>query len=271
MLTDAHIHFHDLAERDPGFLARYAAGPYLACAASHDEGEFLETESWGDRARFISSFGIHPQWPVWKNADFLARLAGEGRIKAIGEAGFDFFGDRAGLVRNEENERIQTGVFEYQLDLAERLALPLLVHLRKASDKAFLYSRRLARLPGVVFHSWPGTAREAKDLLARGVPGYFSFGTSLLKGHKKAIESCRVLPLERLLSETDAPWQPPRGQGYCRLEDLPLVVEAMARLRGLPSEELEAVLEANFRRAYLLPRGECGPTGLASLPGTTSI
>ncbi len=271
MLTDAHIHFHDLAERDPGFLARYAAGPYLACAASHDEGEFLETESWGDRAGFISSFGIHPQWPVWKNADFLALVAGEGRIKAIGEAGFDFFGDRADRVRNEENDKAQTGVFEYQLDLAERLGLPLLVHLRKATDKAFLYSRRLARLPGVVFHSWPGTAREAGDLLARGVPGFFSFGTGLLKGHKKAIESCAVLPLDRLLSETDAPWQPLQGQSYCRLEDLPLVVAAMARLRDLPCPELEAVLEANFHRAYLLSRGESDTSGLARLPGTASI
>ena len=119
-------------------------------------------------------------------------------------------------------------------------------------DKAFHYSRRLARLPSVIFHAWPGTAREAHDLLGRGLAAYFSFGTALIKGHKRAMESCATLPLGNILSETDAPWQPPWGQSYCRIGDLDLVVAAMASLRGLPMPALEIVLEANFRRAYLL-------------------
>jgi TatD DNase family protein len=251
MFTDAHIHFMDLHGRDPGFIGRYAAGPYLACAASHDEAEFLATEALrGEGASFVASFGIHPQWPVWKNADFLAGLAAKGQIAIIGEAGFDFFGDRPERVRTRENEDQQTAVFEYQLALAERHGLPLLLHLRKAMDKAFAYSSRLARLPAVVFHSYSGTAREAADILARRVPAFFSFGGAIMNGHKRAIEACKTLPEDRLLSETDAPWQPPRGAEFCPFEAIVDIVAAMASLRGVDPSALEASLEDNFCRVY---------------------
>ncbi|MDA8426131.1 MAG: TatD family hydrolase, partial [Treponema sp.] len=165
MLTDAHLHLVDLAGHDPLFPERLAARPWMGCAASHHEAEFARSESLrariesGGAARCVASFGIHPQWAVWDHADFLARLAAEGRISAIGEAGFDFFGDRPERVRNPENERAQREVFEYQLGLAERHGLPLLLHLRKAMDQAFAYSGRLRRLAGAIFHSYSGTER----------------------------------------------------------------------------------------------------------------
>jgi TatD DNase family protein len=278
MYSDAHLHFADLEGRDPGFLAHFAAGPYLACAASHDEAEFgatLDLIRAGERAggaagaagavgqatgsaaglapRTVLSFGIHPQSAVWKDADFLARLAAEGRIGAIGEAGFDFFGDRPERVRNEGNERTQVAVFEYQLGIAELRGLPMVLHVRKAMDLVFVYAKRLSRLPAVVLHSYSGTAREGADLLARGVPAYFSFGAAVLNSHKRAIEACTLLPEERLLSETDAPWQPPRGSDFCRFEAIADIEAGMARLRGADPALLAAALEANFRAAYGLP------------------
>jgi len=291
MYSDAHLHFLDLEGRDPGFLPRFASGPYLACAASHDEAEFGATLDLIRRAeaglvaaradgsatgsvtgggafeggglggcggsslaaRTVLSFGIHPQSAVWKDADFLARLASEGRIGAIGEAGFDFFGDRPERVRNPENERTQVAVFEYQLGLAELRGLPIVLHVRKAMDLVFAYAKRLARLPAVVLHSYSGTAREGADLLARGVPAYFSFGAAVLNSHKRAIEACTLLPEERLLSETDAPWQPPRGSAFCRFEAIADIAAGMARLRGADPDALRAALGANFRRAYRLP------------------
>lgn len=266
MFTDAHIHLVDLSERDPPFLDRFAAGPYVACAASHDEAEFRKTEAFAARgARFILSFGIHPQWAVWKNADFLEAIAASGGIQAIGEAGFDFFGDRPERVRNTENERQQTEVFEFQLGLAERLGLPMVLHIRKASDKLFGYSRRLARLPALILHSYAGTAREGQDLLKRGLPVFFSFGATILNNHKRAIEAAALLPLERLLSETDAPWQAPRGEEFCRFEAISEVVRGLALLRGLDPKDLEARLETNFVEAYPAARGRL------SMPGKNEV
>ncbi len=253
MHSDAHIHFVDLAARDPGFHGRFLAAASLACAASHDEGEFHETESLAALSppgTVPLSFGIHPQWAVWKNADLLASLAASGRIDAIGEAGFDFFGDLPERVRNPANEATQTAVFEYQLGIAERHGLPMILHIRRGMDKVFGYSRRLARLPAIVLHSYSGTAREAGDLLGRGVRAYFSFGAAILNGHKRAIEACALVPEGSLLSETDAPWQPPRGREYCPFEAIADIVRGMAALRGVRAEGLEASLESNFRAVF---------------------
>ncbi len=263
MLADAHIHLLDLLGPDPGFPERLSGEDWLGCAASHDEAEYHETLALRRPAAgghggeggldFVTSFGIHPQWAVWKNADFLASLAAKGELAAIGEAGFDFFADRPERVRTPENEGQQRAVFEYQLELAERHGLPLILHLRKAMDLAFEYSSRLKRLPGAVFHSYSGTARDAESLLARGVPAWFSFGCPILNGNKRSRSACVAAPLDRLLAETDAPWQPPSGSDFCRPEHLRVVIAGMARLRGMEAPSLEGILEQNFRRAYGLP------------------
>lgn len=256
MLPDAHIHLPDLLDRDPDFPARFAAEPNLVLAAAHDAKDWTRLRALaapppaGPGLRFLSSFGIHPQWPVMDHAGLLEGLATGGAIAAVGEAGFDFFGDRPERVRNEENLRVQTAAFELQLELAERTGLPLLLHVRKGMDLVFGRARRLARLRACVFHAWPGTEGEALALLDKGIPAYFSFGASVLNGHKRAEASCAALPLERLLAETDAPWQPPKGEEFCRHEHLSRVVDAMAGLRGLPRPVLEEALMANFAAAY---------------------
>jgi TatD DNase family protein len=260
-LADAHIHLVDLLDRDPGFPSRLSSPEGLGrgwtcCAASHDSPEWELSEAL--RAvlpPFAASFGIHPQWPVWKNAELLERLAAGGRIQAIGEAGFDFFGDVPERVRRPENEGVQRAVFEFQLELAEARSLPLLLHLRKAMDLAFAYAPRLRRLPAAIFHSYSGTARDAESLLAKGVNAYFSFGTPVLNGNKRAVAACAALPPDRLLAETDAPWQPPRlslrsGRDYCRAEDIELVIGGIASLRGIAPAEAGALCAANFRSAY---------------------
>lgn len=257
MTADAHIHLGDLLERDPGFPERLAGSGWTCCAASHDEGEWRTVEALRGRLPpFVSSFGIHPQWAVWQNADFLARLCEQGRLAAIGEAGFDFFGDRPERVRNPENEAAQRAAFEYQLELAERFGLAILLHLRKATDLAFAYAPRLRRLRAAVFHSYSGTAGEAEALLAKGVNAYFSFGSAILNGHKRAIAACASAPAERLLAETDAPWQPPRGSAFCRPEHLGAVLEGMARLRGMAAEAIAELTSAGFAAAYGLQGAE---------------
>lgn len=256
MLSDAHLHLVDLFELDAEFPDRLAGTDWMGCAASHDEAEFRRSERLraqiesGGRARCVSSFGIHPQSAIWKNADFLARLAAEGSIAAIGEAGFDFFGDRPERVRNDENLRAQREVFEFQLALAERHALPLLLHLRKAMDMAFAYAGRLKRMGGAIFHSYSGTERDIESLLAKKVPAWFSFGTPVLKGNKRARAACAAAPSDRLLAETDAPWQPLARAPHCRAEDIAAVLREIAAIRGVEPRGLEDEIEENFRRCY---------------------
>ena len=91
-------------------------------------------------------------------------------------------------------------------------------------------------------------------ILKKGINAYFSFGTPLLRDSKHAIESLKDLPRSRILSETDAPWQPPHSFPWTRLEHIVDVVDKMAQVLGTEPETVEPLLERNFSDAYLLPR-----------------
>jgi TatD DNase family protein len=183
----------------------------------------------------------------------LAILAGEGRLHAIGETGFDLYG---GTFR--ETEKIQDELFAVHLETALEKGLPLVLHVRRALHKVFAHTKALKRLPAVVFHAYSGALGDGEALLRRGINAYFSFGAAVTLNHKLAMEACARLPLERLLTETDAPYQPPRGAAYSRWADLPLTLKAIMKLRPAPLEaplkaveDLERRIDENWRRVFL--------------------
>jgi TatD DNase family protein len=105
-----------------------------------------------------------------------------------------------------------------------------------------------------------GTLGEGESLLRRGVNAYFSFGTPILLNHKEAIRSCAALPLDRLLLETDAPYQPLRSRAFSRWSDLTVILHRAAEIRkeaglsgGHPAE-LEAATDKNFHSVFFPPR-----------------
>ncbi len=255
--SDAHLHLADLRDRDPDFADTLPAGDWAACASAHDRAEWERSESLRalilarrPHARIFTTFGIHPQNPVMDDADFLASLARERKIDAIGEAGFDFFGDIPARTRSAEAMAAQSACFEFQLALAEAAGLPLLVHVRRATDILMGYGRRLARLRAVIFHSWPGRAAEGNEFLRKGVNAYFSFGTPILRDGPRTRESCAQLSADRILSETDAPWQPPFGSPYTKAGDIARVVSHIAKIRGADEASTRAALRANLLAAF---------------------
>jgi len=102
----------------------------------------------------------------------------------------------------------------------------------------------------VVFHGWGGSVVEARSFLDRGVRSYFSVGKALLRGHRNLRETVRMIGAEHLLSETDAPWMPLRGEPFSRPEDIVSVVREMAVLRGVDENELTETLGENFLRVF---------------------
>jgi len=249
--TDSHLHLVDLKDRDPGFMLNLPSAGWKGAVVAHDKEEFAVSEAL--RANLpptITGFGIHPQGIRWDTADFLCDLAAAGKISFIGEAGFDFFGDKPERIRNEENLRAQREVFEFQLALADRLGLPLLIHARKAMDLLLGYGLGLKRLQAVIFHGWPGRLQDAQALLEKGIPAYFSFGTTLLRSGKHAIETCSSVPLDRILSETDAPWQPPAGEAWTTLGHIAAVVASIAGIREMSVDDMLERLAGNFAAAF---------------------
>ena len=253
--SDAHLHLVDLFERDPGFASLVPGPDWRGAVVSHDIGEFARSEVLrAELPPTIAGFGIHPQGIRSDTADFLSALAAEGRIGFIGEAGFDFFGDRPERVRNDENLARQRQAFEFQLSLAIGKGLPLLVHSRKAMDILLGYGPAMKRLPALIFHGWPGRAQDALAFLGKGVPAYFSFGTTLLRSAKHAIETCRAIPEDRILSETDAPWQPPAGATWSRPDLIIAVADTLAAIRKVDPASMRQLLRSNFDEAFRLKR-----------------
>jgi TatD DNase family protein len=262
MLTDAHCHPFDLAEHFPAAEdQRRQLGVICATSATTRE-EFTYCEQLHKMPRHgmppvLPCFAVHPQMPVvMHNAvqdslSALETLAAEGRLSAVGETGFDLYN-----AAFRQTENIQDELLPSHLETALRYNLPLVLHVRRAMHKIFAHSDKLKKCHAVIFHSWSGTMGEGEALLRRGINAFFSFGNTIMLNHREASRCCALLPRERLLTETDAPFQPLRGKNFSCYADLVRILETMTVLRGetVPSNEdislMENSIEHNFRDAF---------------------
>jgi len=278
-MTDAHCHPRDLLlylknaeeeRRETGTAA--AASSWNLEEFEYHEGLARKAEVDG-APRLFCCFALHPQLSAdsqfyantqidggFKKGGFTAEagfellrsLAAQGRVDAVGETGFDLFDDkyRAG-------EKLQEEMFVSHLETALKYDLPVIIHARKAMHKLFPYAEKLKKLPAIVFHSWPGTKGEGEAWLKKGVNAFFSFGSVVLKNHKDAMASAACFPAERILLETDAPYQPLRGKSFSSYGDLKATLAGIAALRKEAGssfaghEELEQATTGNFFRVFL--------------------
>lgn len=249
--SDSHLHLVDLSDRDPDFLTSFPVPDWRGAVVAHDIEEFERSETLRASLPFtVAGFGIHPQAIRWDTADYMRELAEKGKIAFIGEAGFEFFGDRPEWIRNDENIKRQREAFEFQLTLAVAKGLSLLIHSRKGLDLIMGYGRELAKLPALIFHGWPGRAQDSQAFLKKGLPAYFSFGMPLLRDAKHAMETCAAIPEDRILSETDAPWQPPKGETWTGSGKIAAVSRKIAAIRGIDTEAMNLLLRKNFNKAF---------------------
>ena len=267
MLTDAHCHPFDLVQVFPRLEEERRRLGVTIAASACDLEEFehnveLARNAAADKAAAIlPCFAVHPQLPAVKTAagnktakeemesliNTLNDFSAGGKLAAVGECGFDLY-DAA----FKETESVQDWLFEEHLKTAIRCELPLVIHARKATRKIFANVKNLAKCRAVVFHSWSGTYEEGLSLLRLRVNAYFSFGNIILNGHKRAIRCCALFEAQRLLTETDAPFQPRKGKNFSCWADIPLIIKTAADLRReaqsniTNEEELESTIEKNF-------------------------
>jgi TatD DNase family protein len=176
----------------------------------------------------------------------IERLAGSSdRVRAVGETGLDYF--RTG----EEGRGAQQESFRRHIDLARRLDRTLVIHDRDAHADVL----RILDEEGVperfVMHCFSGDADFARACLDRG--GFLSFaGTVTFKNAEPLREALRVVPQDRVLVETDAPYLTPtphRGRPNASYL-VPLTMRSMAETRGEPLADLCAAVDANTDAAF---------------------
>jgi TatD DNase family protein len=188
----------DLCQQYPGFL--------FPMVGLHPE----EVRSdWREQLEMIAPL-LYPQ--SFQLPLPLERAGGEAagrRLLAIGEVGLDYYWSR-------EFEHEQLEAFEQQVQWSVETRLPLMIHCRKAQNEMVHLLRRYEHeLPGGVFHCFTGNEKEAAELLqfdrfVLGIGGVFTFKKSHLPEVLPA-----VVPLDRIVLETDAPYMAPvphRGQ-----------------------------------------------------------
>lgn len=219
-LFDAHFHYAVCRAHNID-LPHFSEGiewSGISCAHSKEEYEVQKNAP----SSVIQAYGMHPQNAANENinesAELLEELLKSKAISFIGEAGFDYFTQEF-----RDASKLQEEIWNIQLELALKYNTPLVVHCRKANHKLFEYSKQLRRLPEVLLHSFMGLPVEAKSLLNRGINAYFSFGKQVMNGNKKVIACVKELPHERVLTETDAPFQTLKGEKYTKLSDILLI------------------------------------------------
>lgn len=199
--------------------------------------------------------GLHPtELPEGDTTPLLQRMeallaAEPQRFVAVGEVGLDFYWDRS---RAEE----QLQVFERQIEWAERFNLPLMVHSRSAHRELVnTLMPHEEKLRSGVFHCFSGSQEEAEELLRRfprfmlGIGGVLTFKKCKLPDTLRA-----VVPLERIVLETDAPYLAPTPHRGKRNESayIPLVIEKLAEIYATTPEEVAQITTHNVQTTFSL-------------------
>jgi TatD DNase family protein len=205
----------------------------LALAEAHDN--------------FYASVGVHPDYegePV--DPERLVELARHPKVVAIGETGLDYH-------RLSGDLEWQRQRFRAHIRAARKAGKPLVIHTRDAAEDTIrIMKEEGAGEVGGVMHCFTETRDVAEAALAQGFHISFS-GIVTFKNAGELKEVAKVVPLERLLVETDSPYLAPvPHRGKTNRPGLVLhVAEEVARLRGIPLESVAQATTGNFFRLFL--------------------
>ncbi len=177
--------------------------------------------------------------------DLMAQAARSGKLVAVGETGLEYY-------HSKETKKEQCALFIRYLQLALETNLPVVIHCREAfSDFFEIIDAHYKKGKGVL-HCFTGTLQEAKGVLERG--WYLSLsGIVTFKKSEELREVAKIVPIEQLLIETDAPYLAPQKYRGQQNEPAYLIetAQVIAQLRGMDVQELLDQTALNARRLFL--------------------
>lgn len=201
-----------------------------------------------------AAIGVHPENLEGLTLDCLKEieeLAQHPKVVAIGEIGLDYY-----WYKDPEIRAAQKPWFIAQIDLANKLGLPVSIHAREATEDTYAILSNHPVKAGAVLHCYSGSVESLKQFAKLGL--YFGFDGPIT--YKNAItpkECVKTCPIDRLLVETDSPYLSPvpfRGKPNSP-KNIPLIVEEMAKLREMSPDELGDQLWRNFEKLFRVKHG----------------
>lgn len=250
-LVDSHCHldFPELAADVPGLLTRMdenGVGWALIAGVTLERLPAV-LDIVRDRANLFAAVGVHPDTQEGADPDTatLVALADHPKVVAIGETGLDYY-------RLEGDLEWQRRRFRAHIAAARETGKPLIIHTRAAAaDTLRILREERAEEVGGVFHCFTEDRATAEQALELGFMISFS-GIVTFKNALALKEVATIVPLDRLLVETDAPYLAPapyRGKtnepAFVRY-----VAEEIARLRGIDLASVASATTANFFRLF---------------------
>ena len=251
MFVDSHCHL-DKLDKSPEELAEAVNFAHqrgvehmLCVAVSVNEFDNMyETVSGFENVSV--SCGVHPCYEdEMTDYDTLFEYASRDKVVAVGETGLDYY-------HSTETKDVQQRSFIDHIKVASQLRKPLIIHTRNArEDTIALYKTHMNKHTSGVLHCFTESIEMAQQALDLGL--YISLsGIVTFKSAKELQEVAKMIPLDRLLIETDSPWLAPvpyRGKpnqpGY-----VVEVGEFIAQLRGIPVETLAKQTTDNFYQLF---------------------
>ncbi len=248
IFTDAHCHLGSrqfdqnrktVIER---MMEKKVRKVIMICCSSHDLSNCLSLRE--QDPDFKLAIAIHPQDLEDDHKEDrlkrFERIIDEAKPDMIGEIGLDYYS-------HPHTRDYQLTFFQTQLKMAQDRGLPVDIHSRKAArDTLDILMKYKAK--GII-HSYSGSVEMADLYIKQGY--YLSFGASVLfKGVRRPAEVIRHIPLERLLIETDAPYQSPIRDKIHEPADVTRIYETIAGIRGISIEDLCEIVEDNFDSVF---------------------
>lgn len=252
MIFDSHAHYDDEAfndDREELLNSMQGNGiGYIVNVGASMESTKASVELAQQYDFIYAAVGVHPSDVEGLNEDDMQRIKAYSaleKVAAIGEIGLDYH-------YPEPEKEIQKKWFRRQLELAKEVSLPVIIHSRDAAnDTLEILKEYDGKLKGGVIHCFSYSPEMASEYVKMGY--YIGIGGVLtFKNAKKLKEVADIVPIDRIVIETDCPYlspEPHRGTRNTSL-NLPYVIAGLAKIKGLSDKEIINITCRNAMNLY---------------------
>ena len=243
---DTHAHYND--EKFDGIVddvlnrCKNIGVKYVINIGYNIESSIKAMELSNKYKNMYVAIGIHPSDVGKCSVEELEKIYNEynnGKVVAIGEIGLDYS-------YTKENKKEQIDLFKTQIELANRLKLPICVHSRDASLDTYLTLKECPAKYGTLMHCFSPTEDLVRLVLENGYMVAFG-GNITYKRAKSFSRYMDMIPVEQIVIETDSPYLPPvplRGTVNTS-ENLPIILDKLSEYKNISKEELSKIVYRN--------------------------
>ena len=246
---DSHAHYNDeyFKDKKDELIPKMYKDEItnIVCAGYNLAGSKEAIEIANKYPHIFATCGISPndiEKQVEKDIEEIENLAKNKKVVAIGEIGLDYYW-------NKDNKELQKQVFIKQIELANRLNLPIVIHTREAvMDTLEILKTHPVNKKGV-FHCCPLNQELIKEGLKLGF--YISFSGNVTFKNAKSAGCIELVPLDKILIETDSPYlspEPHRGEKNTSLN----VKLVAAKIAEVKNEKIEKIAEITRKNAKII-------------------